>query len=115
MEFPVEFPLPVSLLPFVRDLHCRGSQGDLTMQNFEEFSVMQVPRLPSKYDGDIMFELPPLDVSNDMKEDILYYDGHPWLLSNHIGMSNLPDGVKVRKSMCVGHLRCINDFCAHLP
>jgi hypothetical protein len=114
MESPMEFPLPVSLLLFVRDLDCRGSQGDLAMQNFEELSVMHVPRLPSKYDGDIMFELPPLDVSNDMKKDILHYDGHPWLLSNHIGMSNLPDGVKVRKSMCASHLRCINEFYTHL-
>jgi hypothetical protein len=61
-----------------------------------------------------MFELPTLDVSNDMKEDIMHYNGHPWLLSNHIGMSNLLDGVKVRKSMYAGHLRCINEFCTHL-
>jgi hypothetical protein len=110
----MEFPLPVSLLPFVRDLHCKVSQDDLAMQNFEEFSVMQVLCFPSKYDGGIIFELPPLDVSNDMKEDILHYDGHLWLLSNHIGMSNLPDGIKVRKSMSAGHLHCINEFCAHL-
>jgi hypothetical protein len=66
MEFLVEFPLPISLLPFVQDLYCRGSQGDLAMQNIEDFSVMQVTCLPSKYDGDIMFDLPPLDVSCDI-------------------------------------------------
>jgi hypothetical protein len=31
MESPVEFPLHVSLLPFVRDLHCRGLEGDLAI------------------------------------------------------------------------------------
>ena len=89
---------PISLLPYVQNLHLHGSHGDLALQDYSQFKVVETTRLPSKYNGNIVFELPSLDPAqcNDSREELLHYDGHPWLQSNHIGVSNLPEGVRVR-------------------
>jgi hypothetical protein len=63
-----------SLLPFLMDLQNCGSTGDLAMQDYGSFEFISGDSLPSQYDGNVIFEIPPEEVAN--REDYLHYDGH---------------------------------------
>jgi hypothetical protein len=86
--------------------------GDLAMQDYGSFEIMSGDSLPTQYDGNVIFEIPPEKVAT--REDYLHYDSHAWTYGNRYSVSNLPGYVKVLKHMCTGYLRCDNVHCAHL-
>ena len=75
--------------------------------------------LPSIYNGDIIFKLPPLAAgATSSKAKSLQgmdkkYDGHCWCLTKTSNISN-DMGLTFRRSSCAGHLRCGNLECDYL-
>ena len=75
--------------------------------------------LPSIYDGDIIFKLPPLAAGASSSKAKNFqgmdkkYDGHCWCLTTTSNISN-DMGITFWKSSCVGHLRCGNLECKYL-
>ena len=82
------------------------------MQDYGSFEIMFGDSLPTQYDGNVIFEIPPEEVG--IREDFLHYDGHAWTHGNRYSISNLLGYVKVLKHMYIGHLRCDNVHCAYL-
>ena len=91
------------------------------LKNMDYVSVPHrtVDFLPSIYNGDIIFKLPPLAAgTNSSKAKNLQgmdknYDGHCWCLTKTSNISN-DMGLTFRTSSCAGHLRCGNLKCDYL-
>lgn len=80
--------------------------------------VERVNSLPPTYDGNIIFELPPRSLSTSSRARNLEgmdkrHDGHPWCKVLTTNIHNTDD-LKFRKSLCAGHLACINPTCEYL-
>jgi hypothetical protein len=75
-----------------------------------------VKYIPASYDGDKIFELPPLPentpttFSGDMDGMGKQYDGHTWCKTMTSNVQN-DYSLKFRKSTCTGHLQCPNPAC----
>ena len=75
--------------------------------------------LPSIYNGDVIFELPPLSsgASSSKARNLQgmdkKYDGHCWCLTKTSNISN-DVGLRFRRSSCASHLRCGNLECDYL-
>jgi hypothetical protein len=91
----------------------------LSQINFDAIRLQQVDYLPLRYDGDVIFEVPPLgDHGQNTKAKQLRgmdrrYDGHAW---SRTITSNIHNDLKLlfRTSSCLGHLRCDNPTCEYL-
>ena len=91
------------------------------LKNMDYASVLHriVDFLPSIYNGDIIFELPPVAAgATSLKAKSLQgmdkkYDGHCWCLTKTSNISN-DMGLTFRRSSCAGHLRCGNLECDYL-
>ena len=91
----------------------KGSKSELASLDFGSFQLEQVNYLPPQFDGDKIFELPPLLQGcptlyrGDMDGMDKQYDGHTWYKTMTTNIANNVD-LKFRKSSCTGHLRCSN-------
>ena len=91
------------------------------LKNMDYASVPHrtVDFLPSIYDGDIIFELPPFAIgASSSKAKNLQgmdkkYDGYCWCLTKTSNISN-DMGLTFRRSSCVGNLTCGNLECDYL-
>ena len=97
----------------------RRSKSDLTAIDFDSIDVRDVKYLPSSFDGDVILNLPPINV------DVFSTDGRSivdmdkicnrqlWCTTNTTNIQN-DFGLFFRRSICVGHLQCTNTYCDYL-
>ena len=105
------------VVSIIHSLMCLGarkrSKSVLSRINFDAIKLQQVDYLPPRYDGDVIFEFPPLGHhGHNTKAKLLRgmdrrYDGHAW---SRTITSNIQNDLKLlfRTSSCLGHLRCDN-------
>ena len=82
-------------------------------------TLQQIGYLPHRYNGDVVFEFPPLGHhGHNTKAKLLRgmdrrYDGHVW---SYTIKSNIQNALKLLfcTSYCLGHLRCNNHACEYL-
>jgi hypothetical protein len=109
-----------SIIPCLRKLsHTKGSRNPFKRLNYDSTPVHQVMFVPPLFNGDVIFELPPLGGSSSHCQAKLLsgmekrYDGHVWSNTHTTNIKN-DDGLTFRLSSCVGHLRCDNSNCDYL-
>jgi hypothetical protein len=79
----------------------------------------KVKSLPTSFNGDVMFELPLVLLSTStpmqcqMEGMDKKFDGHMWSGTQTTNIVN-DYGLTSRSSVCVGHIRCMNDDCLRL-
>jgi hypothetical protein len=86
--------------------------------DFDSLDIQRVEFLPSIFNGDALFELPPVDTLDLQTNTKLMHgmdkrhDGHAWTktITSHI-KSDM--NLTFRTSTCVGHLRCENQHCEY--
>ena len=103
-------------------LSLRGHQpgrSELKSIDLSTFPHEKLNYLLTKYNGDIIFELPPLPTMKDGGAAMLEgmdrrRDGHAWTETTTTNITD-PDGQLIfRYVKCFGHLRCDNIGCPHL-
>ena len=106
-----------SILAHVRrTCNRKGSRSELARINFDSLELNQVKYLPPKYDGDMIFELPPIpeeiptQFGGGLDGMSKQYDGHAWCRTMTTNIKN-DFGLTYRKSTCTGHLQCPNPTC----
>ncbi|MCO5588960.1 hypothetical protein L7F22_042924 [Adiantum nelumboides] len=73
---------------------------------------ISVTKLPYKYNGNILFEFPPIDASQKTQGTEVKFDGHLWCEDVTTNISNFNAIVRLQK--CGGHLMCNNALCSYL-
>ena len=104
----------------LKRLACRPNMKNV-LKNMDYASVPHrtVDFLPSIYNGDVIFELPPLaggassSKARNLQGMDKKYDGHCWCLTKTSNISN-DMGLTFQRSSCAGHLRCGNLKCNYL-
>ena len=97
----------------------KRSKSDLASIDFENIVVRNVKYLPSSFDGDILFVLPPVPLGvpsaygRSMDGMDKMCDGHPWCTTKTTNIQN-DFGLSFRRSTCAGHLQCQNDHCDYM-
>jgi hypothetical protein len=97
----------------------KRSKSDLAFIDFDNIDVRDVKYLPSSFDGDVLFVLPPvvLKVPNTYGRSMdgmdKMCDGHPWCTTKTTNIQN-NFGLSFRHSTCVCHLQCPNDYCDYM-
>jgi hypothetical protein len=111
------------VVSIVTSLMCLGgrkrSKSVFSRINFDAIRIQQVDYLPPRYNGDVIFEFPPVgDHGHNTKAKQLRgmdrrYDGHAW---SRTITSNIQNDLKLlfRASSCLGHLCCDNPACEYL-
>jgi hypothetical protein len=87
--------------------------------DFDTIDVREVKYLSSSFNGDILFLLPPMTLkvpspygrSMDGMDEMC--DGNPWCTTKTTNIQN-DFGLSFRRSTCVGHLQCHNDYCDYM-
>ena len=109
-----------SILECLKKLSARpGNKNILKKLNYEVVKSVRVDHLPPVFDGDILFEFPPVSIATahssakSMQGMDKRYDGHLWTKTMTTNISN-DMGLAFRSSLCVGHLRCANKDCDYL-
>lgn len=109
----------VHILDALKITKCRRrSKSDLTNIDFDNIVIEDVKYLPSAFDGDVLFILPPVNTgipdaygkAMDGMDKI--YDGHAWCRTKTTNIQN-EFGLTFRRSSCVGHLQCPNQSCEY--
>ena len=96
-----------------------GSKNILKKIDYQSVRHEKVEFLPSVFDGDIIFEFPPIGrESSHSHARFMFgmdkrFDGHAWCRTKTSNISN-DLGLTFRSSCCVGHLRCDNMGCDYL-
>ena len=96
----------------------RAGQNKLKNVDLASFSHQKVNYLLTRYNGDIVFELPPLSNFKGGGVATLegmdrWRDGHAWTETATTNITD-PDGqLSFRYVKCLGHLRCQNILCPH--
>ena len=107
------FPGVFSIVPMFFDLQSRGQTEALGSLSLADFRLIKCEYLPRVYDGDRMFELPPV-IDDDTTASDVSFDGHPWIKSCTANSKCIIDaGLRVRKSVCGGSFICRNKDCSH--
>ena len=97
----------------------RSGRSELKSFDFATFPHQKLNYLPTKYNENIVFELPPLSTVKSGGAAMLEgmdrrRDGHAWTETATTNISD-PDGqLSFRYVKCLGHLRCENLSCPHL-
>ena len=83
-----------------------GSRNKLATLDYNKILYHKVQYLPSLYDGNVIFELPPSSISASTSENIMNcmdkrFDGHAWCRTITSNIHN-SQGLTFRKSLCVG-------------
>jgi hypothetical protein len=119
-------PLPqrpsdsLSVIDYLKKLSARkGSKSVVTKIDYSSIRLEKVEVLPSTFDGDVVFELPPIGASSSHSQARLLrgmdkrYDGHAWTRTITSNIKN-DMGLTFRSSSCLGHLKCINVNCDYV-
>jgi hypothetical protein len=88
----------------------KGVRNIFKTLDFDTLDIQRVKFLPPTFDGDVLFELPPVDTSGPfhmMHGMDKRHDGHAWTKTV---TSNIKSDMSLtfRTSTCIGHLRCEN-------
>ena len=109
-----------SIIDLVRDTASRkGSKAEVLSIDFDCVERNKVKYLPPAYDGDVIFELPPLPegcpvtYGGAMDGMGKQYDGHTWCRTITTNVKN-DYKLTFRKSVCPGHLQCSNADCDYI-
>jgi hypothetical protein len=83
--------------------------------DFDSLDIQRVKFLPPTFTGDVLFKLPPVDMSGPfhmMHRMDKRHDGHAWTKTI---TSNIKSDMSLtfRTSTCIGHLRCQNQDCKY--
>jgi hypothetical protein len=90
----------------------------LKIVDLASFSHIKVKYLPCQYNGDSIYELPPIIASKDGAAGWLdgmdrKYDGHAWTETMTTNLSLAKPDISFKYVKCRGHLRCLNKDCPH--
>jgi hypothetical protein len=120
---PVCRPTPLGLCPTSSSIvdslgrirAMKGARSIFKSLDFDTLDVQRVKFLPPTFNGNVLFELPPVDKSGSfhmMHGMDKRHDGHAWTKTK---TSNIKTDVKLtfRKATCLGHLRCENRECKY--
>jgi hypothetical protein len=96
----------------------KGARNAFKSLDYDTLDIHRVEFLPPTFDGDIIFELPPMDTSalhtgsKSMQGMDKHHDGHAWTKTV---TSHIKNDMKLtfRTSTCAGHLRCGNQDCEY--
>ena len=109
-----------SVLEFLRALRAlKGSRNALSRLDYDTIPAYVVQTLPPKFNGDVIFELPPVSSSHmstyakGMSGMDKCHDGHVWSKTVTTNITN-SQGFTFKTSYCLGHLRCTNSSCDFL-
>jgi hypothetical protein len=108
-----------SILQCLRKLAARPGSNLLKKINYDSLRSDLVDHLPPTFDGDVVFEFPPVTTlaayssAKSMQGMDKRYDGHVWTKTITTNITN-GMGLAFRKSSCEGHLRCANKECDYL-
>lgn len=97
----------------------KRSKNVLSKIDYDTITIERVEYLPPTFDGDIIFEFPPLGcharqtVAKQLRGMDKRFDGHAWTRTITSNISN-DFGLTFRTSSCLGHLRCDNVDCEFL-
>ncbi len=97
----------------------KGSRNPFKKVNYNSIAIHHVEFVPPMFNGDVIFELPPVGSNGSQGQAKLMsgiekrYDGHVWSNIHTTNIKN-DDDLTFRSSSCVGHLRCDNDKCEYL-
>ncbi len=86
--------------------HASSKLRDL---NYNSFCIEIVPCIPTTFNGDVLFELPPLvsldGHSNQMQGMDRKHDGHVLYKVKMINIKN-DFNLNFQRACCLGHLQC---------
>jgi hypothetical protein len=93
----------------------KGVRNVFKTLDFDTLDIQRVKFLPPTFNGDVLFELPPVDTSGPfhmMHGMDKRHDGNAWIKSD---TSNIKSDMSLtfRTSTCIGHLRCENQDCEY--
>ena len=118
-------PLPpktqsTNVLDCLRQLQSRPrAKSDLKFLNLDTLRCERVKYLPPEFNGDVLFEFPPVSnssspsIARQMEGMDKRYDGHAWTKTYTTNIVN-DFGLTFRSSNCIGHLQCVNETCPRL-
>jgi hypothetical protein len=96
----------------------QGSKGVRNVFKTLDFDTLDIQRmkfLPPTFNGDVLFELPPVDTSDPfhmMHGMDKRHDGHAWTKTVTSNIKN-DMSLTFRTSTCIGHLRCEIQDCEY--
>lgn len=109
-----------SVIPGLMRLFSKpGARNALSRLDFRALQRDRVPFLPTEFNGDVLFELPPIPdrgtaaSAKSMAGMDKKYDAHPWCKTMTTNITN-DQGLTFRYSVCAGHLKCQNEKCDFL-
>ena len=110
-DFDISSP---SVLQFLRALRAlKGARNALSRLDYDRIPSYAVQTLPPKFNGDVIFELPPVSMlhmstyAKGMSGMDKRHDGHVWSKTLTMNITNF-QGFTFKTSSCLGHLRCTN-------
>ena len=116
-DFDISSP---SVLQFLRALQAlKGARNALSRLDYDRIPSYAVQTLPPKFNGDVIFELPPVSMlhmstyAKGMSGMDKRHDGHVWSKTLTTNITN-SEGFTFKTSSCLGHLRCTNSSCDFL-
>jgi hypothetical protein len=93
----------------------KGAWNVIKTLDFDSLDIQRMQFLPPTFNGDVLFELPPVDTSGPFH--MIYgmdmrHDGHAWTKTV---TSNIKSDTSLtfRTSICIGHLCCENQDCKY--
>ena len=97
----------------------RGGRSDLKNVDLATFPYQKLNYLPSNFNGNAVFQLPPLPCIKGGDAAMLKgmdrrHDGHAWTETATTNISDPNGQLSFSYVKCLGHLRCSNDSCPHL-
>ena len=115
IETPVQLDASsLSVLVFLRALRAlKGSRNALSRLDYDSIPAYAKQTLPPKFNGDVIFELPPVFVSHmctcakGMSGMDKRHDEHVWSKTLTTNITN-SQGFTFKTSSCLGHLWCTN-------
>jgi hypothetical protein len=108
--------MTISIVDSLRRIRAsKGVRNVFKTLDFDTLDFQRVKFLPSTFNGDVLFELPPVDTSGPfhmMHGMDKRHDGHAWTKTV---TSNIKSDMSLtfRTSICIGHLRCGNQDCEY--
>jgi hypothetical protein len=114
---PLVGPLKsISVVDSLRRIRAsKGVRNVFKTLDFDTLDIQRVKFLPPTFNGDVLFEFPPVDTSGPfhmMHGMDKRHDGHAWTKTV---TSNIKSDMSLtfRTSTCIGHLHCENQDCEY--
>jgi hypothetical protein len=95
--------------------HSKGTRNVFKILDFDSLDIQRVKFLPPTFNGDVLFELPPVDTSGPFHMMLgmdKRHDGHAWTKTV---TSNIKSNMSLTfcTSTCIGHVHCENQDCEY--